>query len=71
MRDVQQRWLAERTSPSGLVKANLIWDQIAEVQPVDMANNAPIQVADIIAWARSRRSQATSNRTAILRKFCV
>lgn len=54
LKHVKQRWQEERTRSKQLVKAALFWDRIAGVDAVDMRNNPPLQVADILAWSRSR-----------------
>ena len=54
LKHVKQRWQEERTRSRQRVKAALFWDRIAELDGVDMRTNPSLQVADILAWSRSR-----------------
>lgn len=53
---LRARWLANKTPDGKLTPGgqNLYWDNIADIQEVDMDCSPPIQAADMIAWARSR-----------------
>ena len=51
MHEFRQEWLRHRKP----ITTNLFWGHITEVRPLDMRNNAPLQAADMIAWATSRK----------------
>ena len=53
MSRIETPWLKNRTPP-GRPKSQLWWDMIANIVPVDMATTPPIQLADMVAWSRSR-----------------
>ena len=53
MHELRQEWLRNR-KPRKLVTDDLLWGLIADVKAVGMKDNAPLQAADMVAWAATR-----------------
>jgi hypothetical protein len=49
---IRSRWNEHRKK---LISDNIFWGSVANVQPVDMRATPPIQIADMLAWAATRR----------------
>lgn len=69
--EFHSRWLKERTPPGTITPngSSIFWDMIANVQEVDMKTTPPIQVADVLAWARTRSfsTKTASHLDSLLR----
>jgi len=50
----KQNWLASRSRHGRRKDPDNWWDQFADIQDLDLPYHAPLQAADMIAWAHSR-----------------
>ena len=53
IKTLRDKWLQRRAAP-GQVTVDPMVDLIANILPLDMRDNPPIQAADLFAWARTR-----------------
>ncbi|MEO8593493.1 MAG: hypothetical protein ABI759_09230 [Candidatus Solibacter sp.] len=59
IQSIRASWL-ESAAPGKLAK-NSFWGRIAKVEPVDMRFTPPVQIADMLAWAATRRIREEPN----------
>jgi hypothetical protein len=52
--ELKKTWLRERTPKSQRFRSKPFWDWIEEMYDVDMQDHPAVQVADMLAWSRTR-----------------
>ena len=54
IKSIRSRW-RKHNDPKKLIVGDSFWGRLANIQPVDMRDTPAIQVADMVAWAATRR----------------